>query len=42
MLFIHFLQLVQIVGTLRIYTFMNEDVFPVFLMHKVVLTMRAL
>jgi hypothetical protein len=42
MLFINLFEVIQIIRTFRIYTFMDDEVFTVFLVNKAVIAMRAL
>ena len=42
MFFINLLEIMEIIRALRVYTFVNNKVFPVFLMRKVVIAMRTL
>jgi hypothetical protein len=42
MFFINLLEIMKIIRALWIYTFMDDEVFPVFLMNEVVTAMRAL
>ena len=42
MLYINFFKVVQIIRAFRIYTFMDDEVFTVFLVNETVIAMRAL